>query len=146
MRKHWGNGLTGWLVWRCRVLMLEGRGGMVVYCCCHLLEVSLLLPVPAPAPASLALPYWPPPHRPLQDLVEGFRSCVWVPLPEGWEEHHEPRSKRNYYVNSATGGKQWDRPQIACALVQGSESSHQQPSSLQPRRSIDSDSVPPVPA
>eukprot|EP00887_Chlorella_sp_A99_P002601 scaffold6.g2601.t1 len=76
---------------------------------------------------------WPPGEQPVnqivfigrdlqrKDLIEGFRSCVYVPLPEGWEEHHDPRSRRAYYV---------------------SESSHQQPSSLQPqerRKSLDTD-------
>ncbi|EFN58314.1 hypothetical protein CHLNCDRAFT_142328 [Chlorella variabilis] len=75
-------------------------------------------------------------------LAEGFRSCVWVDLPEGWTEHHDPRSKQPYYVNGATGAKQWDRPLIACALVQSTEASHQQPHALQPRRGSDGDVVP----
>lgn len=74
-------------------------------------------------------------------LAEGFRSCVWVELPEGWSEHHDPRSKQPYYVNSATGGKQWQRPQLACALVQSTQTSHQQPTALQPRRGSDGETV-----
>lgn len=83
----------------------------------------------------------PPSSAPLQALAEGFRSCVWVELPEGWSEHHDPRSKQPYYVNSATGGKQWQRPQLACALVQSTQTSHQQPTALQPRRGSDGETV-----
>ena len=70
----------------------------------------------------------------LQALAEGFRSCVWVALPEGWTEHHDGRVNQPYYVNAATGAKQWERPQLACALVKSTETSHMQPSALQPRR------------
>lgn len=69
-----------------------------------------------------------------KDLAEGLRSCVWVPLPDGWTEHHDPRSGRPYYVDGSTGAKQWDRPAAACALVTATETSHQQPSELQPRK------------
>lgn len=68
------------------------------------------------------------------DLVEGFRSCVWVPLPDGWTEHKDPRTGQPYYVNGNTESKQWERPVAACALVKVSESSHEQPSGMQPRR------------
>jgi hypothetical protein len=43
-------------------------------------------------------------------LSEGFRSCVWSPLPAGWTEHVDARSGRPYYVCPATGSKQWTRP------------------------------------
>jgi hypothetical protein len=59
---------------------------------------------------------------------------VWVALPEGWTEHHDGRVNQPYYVNAATGAKQWERPQLACALVKSTETSHMQPSALQPRR------------
>jgi G3E family GTPase len=74
---------------------------------------------------------------PRRDLLEGLRSCVWVPLPEGWTEHADPRSGRPYYVDVGSGAKQWDRPADACALARASESSHEQPSALQPRSSLE---------
>jgi G3E family GTPase len=43
-------------------------------------------------------------------LSEGFRSCVWSPLPAGWTEHLDDRSGRPYFVCPATGAKQWTRP------------------------------------
>lgn len=70
-----------------------------------------------------------------RDLVEGFRSCVWVPLPDGWKEHFDAKTGQPYYVDGETGMKQWDRPTAACALVKSSETSHQQPSQYQPRTS-----------
>lgn len=94
-----------------------------------------------PAPPTLHTPpthlsYPASPNLPSkQALVEGLRSCVWVPLPEGWSEHHHASSARPYYVNAATGAKQWERPEVACALVQSTEASHMQPRQLQPRRS-----------
>jgi hypothetical protein len=93
--------------------------------------------VRVPFAAALDVPPLSSPPPPVQALVEGFRSCVWVGLPEGWSEHTDPRTKQPYFVNSATGQKQWDRPQIACALVQSSEASHRQPTVLQPRRASD---------
>lgn len=42
--------------------------------------------------------------------MEGFRSCVWVPLPAGWEEFRDAESKRTFYVNRSTGEKSWVRP------------------------------------
>jgi G3E family GTPase len=73
-------------------------------------------------------------NLPRKDLVEGFRSCVWVPLPDGWTEHFDPRTGQPYYVNSATGDKRWDRPNAACALVKATHDSHAQPDEMQPRR------------
>ena len=71
-----------------------------------------------------------------KDLTEGLRSCVWVPLPDGWSEHFDARSNRPYYVDDSNGKKQWERPDpAACALVMATETSHQQPSELQPRKS-----------
>ncbi|KAG7672668.1 hypothetical protein KSW81_001628 [Nannochloris sp. 'desiccata'] len=73
-----------------------------------------------------------------KDLAEGFRSCVWVPLPEGWSEHHDLKTGQPYYVEIATGKKQWDRPpETACALVTATETSHEQPSALQPRKGLE---------
>lgn len=75
-----------------------------------------------------------------KDLVEGLRSCVWVPLPDGWDEHHDKKSGQPYYVHSASGKKQWDRPAgAACALIKASESSHEQPSTMQPRKGHESE-------
>ena len=84
----------------------------------------MLAPSTPPAPA----------RPPAQELAEGLRSCVWVPLPEGWSEHHDSHTNRPYYVNSATGAKQWERPEVACALVKATETSHRQPSTMQPRK------------
>ncbi len=70
-----------------------------------------------------------------KDLAEGLRSCVWVPLPDGWNEFHDLKTGQPYYVEAASGKKQWDRPpETACALVTATETSHEQPSSLQPRK------------
>lgn len=66
-------------------------------------------------------------------LTEGFRSCVWVPLPDGWEECFDKRVGRPFYFQRSTGKKQWDRPSFASALVRSTESSHRQPRSLQPK-------------
>ncbi len=69
-------------------------------------------------------------------LTEGFRSCVWVPLPEGWEEYMDPRVNMPYYINKSSGLKQWDRPSImATAWLKSTQSSHKQPESLIPKRS-----------
>lgn len=69
-------------------------------------------------------------------LTEGFRSCIWVPLPEGWEEYMDTRLNRPYYVNKSKGLKQWDRPSgVATAWLKSTQSSHEQPQSLRPKRS-----------
>jgi hypothetical protein len=68
-------------------------------------------------------------------LTEGFRSCIWVPLPEGWEEFMDPRVNRPYYVNKSKGLKQWDRPIMATAWIKSTESSHEQPMELRPKKS-----------
>lgn len=87
----------------------------------------------------------PTPHP--QALAEGLRSCVWLPLPEGWSEHLDARTARPYYVHAATGEKRWERPEtVACALVQATETSHQQPSQMRPRRSAEAEPVPAVEA
>lgn len=96
---------------------------------------------------------WAPGEQPLNQIVfigrdldraalaEGFRSCVWLPLPEGWAEFHDAATSRPYYLDTATGAKQWDRPQGACALVNVSTASHMQPSAMQPRRNSDGEAV-----
>lgn len=71
-----------------------------------------------------------------QALTEGLRSCVWVPLPDGWSEYYDTRVGRPYYVQDSTGKKQWDRPSIAVALVRSTESSHRQPCELQPKSTV----------
>jgi hypothetical protein len=70
-----------------------------------------------------------------QDLVEGFRSCVWVPLPEGWSEQYDQRTGQPFYISADGQTKQWHRPDFACALVKATETSHRQPKQLQPRLS-----------
>lgn len=68
-----------------------------------------------------------------ESLTEGFRSCIWVPLPDGWEEYMDKRVNRPYYVNKQKKLKQWDRPSNAIPWLKATESSHKQPASLQPK-------------
>jgi WW domain len=72
----------------------------------------------------------------VQDLVNGFRSCVWVPLPDGWSEHFDPKTGQPYYVDAVTGAKQWERPEFAVAMVHSSVASTRQPGYMrvQPQR------------
>lgn len=113
--------------------------------CVHM--PARLPPLPACLPGAAPLPaLTPPPHTTLvheQALAEGLRSCVWLPLPEGWSEHVDGRTGTPYYVNAATGAKQWERPDdaVACALVLATETSHQQPSGMRPRRSAEAEAV-----
>ncbi|KAG2451294.1 hypothetical protein HYH02_003900 [Chlamydomonas schloesseri] len=67
-------------------------------------------------------------------LIEGFRTCVWVPLPDGWDEFRDTTTKQPFYVNRNTGEKSWTRPEIACARVVATQGKTQQPSQLLPRR------------
>lgn len=69
-----------------------------------------------------------------QALIEGFRTCVWVPLPDGWDEFRDTTTKQPFYVNRNTGEKSWTRPEIACARVVATQGKTQQPSQLLPRR------------
>ena len=72
----------------------------------------------------------------MQELIEGFRSCVWVPLPDGWEEFRDTSTNAPYYVNRATGEKSWKRPdEIACARIVAVQGPTQQPLKLLPKRS-----------
>lgn len=71
---------------------------------------------------------------PRKDLEEGFRSCVWVPLPDGWKEHLDKKTEQPYYIHEGTGEKTWQRPSAACALVHTTEHSLEQPTELQPRQ------------
>lgn len=54
-----------------------------------------------------------------QDLVDGFRTCVWQPLPEGWEQHVDPCTCRPYFVDCNTGEKTWDRPLVPAGTKVG---------------------------
>lgn len=67
---------------------------------------------------------------PKKELEEGLRSCVWVPLPEGWEEFMCKRREKLYYVNKATNVKTWERPAEAVALVKSSEFTFSQPDTV----------------
>ncbi|GIL79726.1 hypothetical protein Vretifemale_8999, partial [Volvox reticuliferus] len=67
-------------------------------------------------------------------LIEGFRTCVWVPLPDGWDEFRDEKTKQPFYVNRRTGEKTWARPEIACARVVATQGATQQPSQLLPKR------------
>lgn len=72
-------------------------------------------------------------------LIEGLRTCVWVPLPDGWQEFRDPVSKRVFYSNKATGEKSWSRPEsLACAHVVASQGSTEQPINRRPRMSVPS--------
>lgn len=42
--------------------------------------------------------------------MEAFRSCVWTPVPEGWEEHMDQENNRPYYLHKATGQIQYEMP------------------------------------
>lgn len=68
-------------------------------------------------------------------LIEGFRTCIWVPLPEGWQEFKDPQTKQPYYFNQLTGVKSWSRPEaIASAHVTATHTSIEQPLSRIPRK------------
>ena len=70
-----------------------------------------------------------------KSLVEGFRTCIWVPLPDGWEEFRDEQTKQPYYCNSSTGEKRWTRPEaIACAHVTDTHTTTEQPLSSRPRK------------
>lgn len=71
-------------------------------------------------------------HLNRKDLVDGFRTCVWQALPEGWEQHVDPCTGRPYFVNSCTGEKTWERPLTAASKVKSSQVSARQPAGLQP--------------
>ncbi|KAG1667433.1 hypothetical protein FOA52_004850 [Chlamydomonas sp. UWO 241] len=71
-------------------------------------------------------------------LIEGFRTCVWVPLPEGWSEFKDAKTGKSYYCNAMSGEKTWVRPNDASAYVVGSHASTAQPKKRLPRESITS--------
>ncbi|KAL6748377.1 nickel chaperone for hydrogenase [Haematococcus lacustris] len=43
-------------------------------------------------------------------LVDGFRTCLWQPLPEDWHQAVDPSTKQTYYWNSSSGERSWERP------------------------------------
>ncbi|KAF5840067.1 CobW/HypB/UreG, nucleotide-binding domain-containing protein [Dunaliella salina] len=43
-------------------------------------------------------------------LVQGFRTCVWSPLPEGWVQTTDPKTGQPFYWNKDTNEKSWLRP------------------------------------
>ncbi|KAF8072590.1 Cbwd1 [Scenedesmus sp. PABB004] len=69
-------------------------------------------------------------------LMEGFRTCVWSRLPDGWQEYHDPVTLQPYYYNPNTNQKTWARPvdQPVCpsAVTATRLTSMEQPRSLQP--------------
>ena len=84
-----------------------------------------------------------------KSLVAGFRSCVWTPLPEGWEEFQDPTTKKPYYANKALKQKTWTRPEDVSAPVNvtATNASTQQPLEALPRKQRMSEpatSLPPV--
>ncbi|KAG1662674.1 hypothetical protein FOA52_014600 [Chlamydomonas sp. UWO 241] len=66
-------------------------------------------------------------------LIEGFRTCVWMPLPEGWSEFKGAKTGKSYYCNAMSGEKTWLRPNDASAHVVGSHASTAQPKKRLPR-------------
>jgi G3E family GTPase len=48
-----------------------------------------------------------------RSLMEGFRTCVWTPLPDGWREFCDPVTGQPYYCHAGTGRKTWARPEAA---------------------------------
>jgi G3E family GTPase len=48
-----------------------------------------------------------------RSLMEGFRTCVWTPLPEGWREFCDPVTGQPYYCHAGSGRKTWARPEAA---------------------------------
>ena len=48
-----------------------------------------------------------------RSLMEGFRTCVWTPLPDGWREFCDPVTGQPYYCHAASGRKTWARPEAA---------------------------------
>lgn len=79
--------LLAWLPWRLPSAVAGAAAGLAVMA--HGLTCAWRGHVRGPL--ALAL---------VQDLVEGLRSCVWVPLPEGWAEHFDPRTNQPYYINA----------------------------------------------
>ena len=43
-------------------------------------------------------------------LQEGFKKCMYKPLPDGWEILPNETDGRPYYVNESTGVSQWQEP------------------------------------
>ena len=68
-----------------------------------------------------------------ESIREGLRTCMWIPLPEGWSEHRDEKTKRTYYFNPLTGENSWVRPELLCPRVTMQEYAVTQPSNLRPR-------------
>lgn len=70
-------------------------------------------------------------------LIEGFRTCLWRPLPEGWEEALDEKTNKPYYWNKHTGQKSWLRPSNTmsnAADVTSHQATTQQPLGVAPSR------------
>jgi hypothetical protein len=68
-------------------------------------------------------------------MMESFRSCVWVPLPEGWQEVVDPATRQPYYYHPASKQKTWSRPALSCPRVVATKLvCAKQPASMLPRR------------
>jgi len=61
-------------------------------------------------------------------LGDGFRTCLWVPLPEGWEEAVDPATKKPYFWNRMLSLKSWSRPEGQSQKVHLHHASTQQTS------------------
>jgi len=68
-----------------------------------------------------------------ESIREGLRTCVWIPLPEGWSEHRDEKTRRTYYFNPTTGEKSWVRPEGLCPHVTTEEIPVRQPAHLRLR-------------
>ena len=70
-----------------------------------------------------------------QALIEGFRTCIWVPLPDGWEEYRDPKTGKPYFFKRRTGQKTWSRDFYVVPMVRATPLvSTEQPKELQPRK------------
>lgn len=80
-------------------------------------------------------------------LMDGFRTCVWVPLPDGWDEFRDKITKQPYFYNKITKEKTWTRPIFACPRVTATRVvSMEQPRSMQPRKNAAYIPTPPAAA
>lgn len=69
-----------------------------------------------------------------RDVTEALRDCVWTPLPEGWVEYMDKRTKRPVYVNEELGKRQFEIPSFAVAHIEVTSSIPTvQPEQMRPR-------------
>lgn len=79
-------------------------------------------------------------------LLEGFRTCIYMPLPEGWESALDESTHKPFFFNPKTGEKTWQRPEsAACAHVTSHHATTQQPRGVAPSRTRTSSATLPSP-